>query len=259
MTFNLAIATCVKNEAPYIVEWIEFHRLMGFEHFYFYDNDSTDGSTEILKEYQRFYGIATYIPWPSRPAQKRAFGDALVRAREDGVRWCAFIDVDEFLFFPTGALGSEPYEAVGGIAIPWFLFGSSGHETQTPGLVIERFTKRAPLPDKHTKCIVQPRFVSSQGPDPHHFIYRPGHNAVDEHLIPIKPNTPFLENGTNEIFRINHYVTKSRAECEKRVARGRVDTMTNKPWPEYFYAHDRNEVEDLSIQKYLPALKERLG
>jgi hypothetical protein len=37
----------VKDEARYIPEWIEFHLMQGFEHFILYDNNSTDGSSNI--------------------------------------------------------------------------------------------------------------------------------------------------------------------------------------------------------------------
>lgn len=38
----LSIGAIFKDEAPYLAEWIEFHRLVGVEHFFLYDNLSTD-------------------------------------------------------------------------------------------------------------------------------------------------------------------------------------------------------------------------
>ena len=34
----LAICAIYRDEAPYLREWIEFHRLVGVEHFFLYDN-----------------------------------------------------------------------------------------------------------------------------------------------------------------------------------------------------------------------------
>ena len=37
------ICTSVRNEAPYIQEWLEFHLLVGATKFVIYDDKSTDG------------------------------------------------------------------------------------------------------------------------------------------------------------------------------------------------------------------------
>src|SRR5947209_4668609 len=41
-TTSLAICAIFKDEAPYLAEWVTFHRLMGVDRFYLYDNRSTD-------------------------------------------------------------------------------------------------------------------------------------------------------------------------------------------------------------------------
>src|SRR5262245_4909673 len=61
--YYLAIVAVVKNEAPYLEEWLDFHCLVGCSHFYIYDNGSTDGTVEILGNYER-KGIVTPLPWP---------------------------------------------------------------------------------------------------------------------------------------------------------------------------------------------------
>ena len=38
----LAVCAIYRNEAPYLREWIEFHRLVGVERFFLYNNESTD-------------------------------------------------------------------------------------------------------------------------------------------------------------------------------------------------------------------------
>ena len=40
--YDLTIAAVFQNEAPYLKEWIEFHKLVGVEHFLLVDNESTD-------------------------------------------------------------------------------------------------------------------------------------------------------------------------------------------------------------------------
>ena len=44
----LAAAVRVKDEARFLPEWIVHHLNLGIEHFYIYDNDSTDGTREAI-------------------------------------------------------------------------------------------------------------------------------------------------------------------------------------------------------------------
>ena len=45
--YNVSICAIFKNEALYLKEWIEFHRIVGIEHFYMYNNNSEDNFREI--------------------------------------------------------------------------------------------------------------------------------------------------------------------------------------------------------------------
>jgi Glycosyltransferase family 92 len=125
----LSIGTIFKDEAPYLAEWIEFHRLVGVEHFFLYDNLSTDGGREVLEPWVRA-GVLSIsdcsIPM-GQGGQGWAYADALKRAR-GLTRWLAFIDLDEFLFSP----GPTPlpdvlrdYEEHPGVVVNWQVYGSS--------------------------------------------------------------------------------------------------------------------------------------
>ena len=45
-SYNVSACAIFQNEAPYLKEWIEYHRLIGVEHFYLYNNGSTDNYDE---------------------------------------------------------------------------------------------------------------------------------------------------------------------------------------------------------------------
>ena len=49
--YDLAVVAIFKNEAPYLCEWLGYHLLAGVEHFYLYDNDSSDNCDEIIEPY----------------------------------------------------------------------------------------------------------------------------------------------------------------------------------------------------------------
>ena len=44
----LSVCAIYRNEAPYLAEWIEFHRLVGAERFFLYDNGSTASGSSVL-------------------------------------------------------------------------------------------------------------------------------------------------------------------------------------------------------------------
>ena len=46
------IVGCMKNEAPYIVEWVAYHRTMGVDNFLIYTDGCEDGTSEILDRLQ---------------------------------------------------------------------------------------------------------------------------------------------------------------------------------------------------------------
>ena len=49
---RLVACTLVKNELPYVVEWVEFHRLQGFSRIVIYD-DSSDDNISLLETLYR--------------------------------------------------------------------------------------------------------------------------------------------------------------------------------------------------------------
>src|SRR5437016_521510 len=61
--YNLSICTIFKNEAPYLKEWIEYHKLVGVDHFYLYNNLSLDAFRRILAPYIKDE-LVTLIQWP---------------------------------------------------------------------------------------------------------------------------------------------------------------------------------------------------
>src|SRR5471030_1192718 len=62
--YTLSIATIFKDEAPYLKEWIEFHKMMGVEHFRLYNNDSEDDFLTVLDPYIQS-GEVSLIEFPS--------------------------------------------------------------------------------------------------------------------------------------------------------------------------------------------------
>ena len=69
----LAACTIYRDDAAYLAEWIEFHRLMGVERFFLYDNGSTDNHREVLAGYLaegvgHAAGMGGSVPRSQRPS-----------------------------------------------------------------------------------------------------------------------------------------------------------------------------------------------
>src|SRR5512140_3821709 len=121
---RLAICAIFKNEAPYLLEWIDYHRMVGFDHFVLYDNDSTDDGAARIQA-SPFARYVEIIPWPPRPGQLVAYRD-VIKNHARRFDWVAFIDIDEFIVPLETASVRELLIRYGGfsaVLINWLIFG----------------------------------------------------------------------------------------------------------------------------------------
>lgn len=122
-----------RNCAPYIKEWVEYHRLLGVDHFWLYDDASTDNWQSELSSYINS-GLVEVFYWPAgKPdwtgGQVAAFHDGLKRSI--GVaRWVALLDLDEFILPMQDKSITECLEKrffnVSAVYVNWHHFGTSG-------------------------------------------------------------------------------------------------------------------------------------
>lgn len=243
----LSICAVVLDERSYIEEWLSWHLVHGVNHFYLYDNGSTDGTKEI---YERYKDVVTWYDWACvHPVQFDAYNDCINKHRKD-TEWCAFIDVDEFL---CTTMSSLPFavqtlthnKKIGAVAAHWVYFGSNGHKEKTPGLVIERFTKSQQGANRHVKSIVNMMWAKSVGKDPHSF-YVHG-DVIDENGMTLEKDYALSEPCSSEFLWIAHMHVKSKEEYTARKKRPDPGTgVIHKPERvlEMFKAHDINSVED---------------
>jgi glycosyltransferase involved in cell wall biosynthesis len=242
---HLAICAIFKNEAPYLREWIEFHRLVGVEQFHLYQNRSDDGYQSVLQPYIQ-EGLVQVTEWPELPpCQIQAYQHFI--SLHKGKPWCATIGE---------ALESIASQDWGAIGVNWMCFGASRQEEATSRPVIERFTLRPSNdfpPNKHIKSIVRMDRVQSAGPNSHQFNTRGGTFSELGHRL----TGAFTTHPTHSRLRINHYHTKSREEYMRRIARGNADGAASRSSSE-FETLQADEVDDRTIWHFLPELKRRI-
>ena len=223
---RVAIVAIVKNEADYLEEWLAYHLALGVDHFFLYDNGSTDGSAELLERTIN-HGLVTRIDWPIGGGQLPAYNHAL-RMFGNATEWLAFYDPDEFLVplldedIPS-LLARYPDAA--DLRIPRVEFGFSGHRAKPEGLAIDNYTHVAnvleldPKLPPRVKSIVRPQAVS----------------AVDIHLaFPADVPAPGQPTRTYEaelrgVAQLSHYYTRSWEEFEAKRFRGSATGRIARP------------------------------
>ncbi len=259
----LAACLAFKNEAPYLREWIEFHRLVGFERFFLYNHASVDGQHEALAPYVED-GLVTVEDWPDVPAVQTDMYNRCLEQHGHEARWIAFLDMDEFLFSPTGPLSEllTAYEDAPGVVANWAMFGTSGRRTQPSGLVIESYLWRNDEVDEPRnrlfKCIVDPARVT-RCLDPHSFAFTEG-SLVDERKQPVEGQ--FTERPFYSKLRINHYYTRSEEEAARKYAKGRGSDAVKMRGGDapLEHLHERlNQKRDDAILGYVPAVRQALA
>lgn len=255
---KLSVCAIMKDEAPYLIEWLEFHKIVGVERFYLYNNNSTDNTLDIVQSYVQS-GEVVLHDWPFSPKQQASAYEHCLAAYRQESEWITFLDLDEFLF-PTEKNNLievlEEFDSVPAVGVNTLIFGSSGHETRPGGLQIENFTQRSQddfESNRYIKSIVRPEQILRPN-CPHFFV------PINDDLFTVTENKEPLASSISERLsveklRVNHYHTRSKQEMKQKVMRG--DAFF--PWRKalsVIEATDRNEVEDLTIQRFIPKLRQ---
>jgi Glycosyltransferase family 92 len=256
--FRLAVAAIVKDEGRYLEEWLAHHILLGCEHFYLFDNGSTDDSREVLKKFIN-YGYVTRIDWPVFPGQIDAYNFA-VRTFGHLAEWLAFIDVDEFFVLKQHRSLPEFLSTVEGdqLLAFWKTFGHSGHRQSPSGLVIKNFLRCESQLSPVTKAIVRGDRVSVA--QVHNCMTTTG-RTVNDLGMPLREDWMHPEPDRSEVsIRINHYFTRSYEEYEEKIRWGQVDGRTQKvlqPYEAFDYDEEDTTLADRAadVEDWLAAFR----
>jgi hypothetical protein len=262
----VAICAVVKNEGPYLREWMAYHRAIGFDHFFVCNNESEDDTGEILSRAAEA-GICTFYHWPNQEGVRTQFAayKYLLNKHRMDTDWMFFADPDEFLLLKKhdtikGFL--EDYPEASAIGINWRIFGDSGETDYRPAPLMERFTCAAPEqfgPNHLIKTIARTDDLITPGAHTHQL--REGAIFIDAERRPLKPYPAGRQDSvTHSIAQLNHYYTKTRDEYGWKKARGRVDLWRgHKDYvpqtDDLFNFHNRNDEPDLAILEFRDAMR----
>lgn len=270
--YELAIGAIFRDEAPYLKEWIEFHKLVGVQHFYLFNHGSEDDYISVLRDYidrgevELFewpYPVKSWEHWLYE-VQAEAY-EKCISLAQGTVKWLALIDIDEFLTpicsdsVPTVL---KEYEPFGGVGFNWKLFGHSGFLDLPPDkLLIESLVMTAPY-DRPThlgvKSIVRPERVKGCN-HPHYMIYKEGFYAVNSNRQRDIDSEGRASGVYYDRLVINHYWSRTGNYLYKKLKRWSVlaPHVVPENWVEY--VKDMNLVRDHSMERFIAPLRQQMG
>lgn len=271
------IVACMKNEAPYILEWVAYHRSIGVDSFLIYTNDCSDGTSEILDRLQAM-GVLHHRnndDWKGKSPQQHALNTALKEPVFRSADWIIHIDVDEFINVRTGNGTLDDFLALvpdaNSIAMTWRLFGHNGITRLEDDFVIDQFDTCAPkyCPKPHTVWGFKTMFrnIGAYGKMSCH---RP--NKLD----PTKRNQVRWVNGSGEdvtaevadkgwrssrtsigydLLQLNHYALRSADSFLVKRQRGRALHVDRSIGLNYWIRMDWSDQRDVSIKRNIPRVR----
>lgn len=267
--YNFGIVAIMKDEPQqHIREWLHYHRIVGAEHFYIYDNGSTIKISDTLKK-EVDAGLATIVDFPGNSAQMPSYTNFIYNYGKQ-TRFAAIIDADEFLVPKTKDTVPEILEEydrdnIGAFNVSWLIFGSNGlvEKIRDDKLVIEEYKmsmKTDNIESRHTKAIlIRPgERALRAGSNPHFCVYNNGFVAVSEDFTPV-PNA-WADHKSDKLV-LHHYCLKSLDNFREKIAKPRADlhTIQGKTLDD-FYRFDKDCTEEnRDIFRFIPALKEELA
>lgn len=269
--YELSIGAIIQNEADYLKEWIEYHKLLGVQHFWIYNHLSTDHYLEVLEPYIQS-GEVELIEWMVKkyPACQMTAYEDCIKLATHRTEWLALIDVDEFLvphehdsmrsFLKDFADSSQ-------ILVNWQIFGTSNIQSLPKGsLLIEHLTYKFPTQfvsnkwngNQFVKAIVKPAHVSFPVISSHYYNLLPGYTTVNGSKKPVTPSTTVAEIDVEKI-QLNHYWFRT-LDFFYEVKIGRRNGVGEKyPAETVKWLLEMGQAEqDFTIQKFIPKLKEDL-
>lgn len=276
MIVSILAFTCIRNEGPFLLEWIAYHRLIGVTDFLFFSNDCTDGSDLLLSQLAD-HGVLRHVAQeivPGKSPQWQALQQVARTGATERHDWAMFCDVDEFPMVHVGgqtltdAIAAMPVDA-DAIALTWRLFGAGGQIWYRDIPVTGQFTRSAPpdlfhpIAGRSIKTLYRPSRFHKPG------VHRPKRPAAGP--VPVwvdgagrrlpesfargdgQVALPWLTAGRS-IIELNHYSLRSIESFLVKVERGLANRRTRTIDLGYWIERNFNTVENTAMAAWTARL-----
>ncbi|MFD1795942.1 glycosyltransferase family 2 protein [Paracoccus aurantiacus] len=265
------LLSSVKDEGPFVLEFIAHHRVLGFDAIHMASNDCSDG-TDLLLDALASQGVITHTRNRLKPGdtpQHRGYQRIRKEHPIAEADWIMVLDADEFLVVDRGARRVGDLTALAGpevdvITLNAMNFGTSGDFGWRPGRVAEQFPDRLPTTHRRNGPVKSlsrggGRWKNLHNHHPMGFTgpgdichmrgngevsHVPNDGRLWDHLRHFKPDRI-----THEIAWFNHYPIKSLDSYMLRRRRGRgvtkvgaepVERHTEEYWTIFAAAQQRD-------------------
>lgn len=272
-----------KNEGPFLLEWIAFHKVAGFTDVVVYSNDCSDGSDDLLDRLSaagEVHHRRQTVPPGSSP-QLNAAELFLASGFLQPGDWVMWLDTDEYLCVHEGGGRVDDLIAAlpeaDAIGVAWRVFGSAGVAEWPGEQLSERFvraSRRQWPPNTQVKTLFRfdrrirrmhlhrPVFVRNIPAGEVAFYGSDGLRLPDDfihHMMPRKYPRHRLERSTHmhRLAQVNHYTVRTPDMYDRKKSRG--DGLTSAidagraRNAQFFSDYDRNEFVDAAILRHNPA------
>lgn len=226
---SIALCGIVRNEIRSVVEWLAHYKALGFTDFVIYDNESTDGTGEVLQALDDA-GEILRLDWPhtvgARP-QRLAYEHMRVHSTVD---WIGYFDADEFLLLRQDASIADFLARFGddvtAIAINWVVFNSGGQERYRAVPVMERFTESLRRHDPHNRSMKSiGRRERLSGTGIHRVEVAEGRYVSPSGWDAEFSNGQIMRSIDTEVAVLHHYMVKSLEEFQEKRNRGHANSQ----------------------------------
>jgi hypothetical protein len=278
---HVTVVTCMKNEGPFILEWLAYHRAIGIDRYLVYSNDCTDGTDRML-DLLAARGLVEHRDNPYRRTGQRPQHAGLIAAEQEGIvqdaDWLVAMDVDEFVNIHAGAGRVEDLlGAVGDanmISMTWRLFGNADIAAFEDVPVTRQFTACAPFnANKPHQSWGFKTLFRHEGLFRKLGVHRP------KGLIPQLKDRIRWVNGSGQpmpeaayrnawrstsrtvgydLVTLNHYAVRSAESFLVKRDRGRVNHVDRDQGLLYWFRMNNNAESDSSILARLAAMEAEL-
>lgn len=275
---SLLLISTMKNEGPYILEWIAHYRAIGVTDFLIYTNDCDDQTVPLLDRLTD-RGIIKHEPnkvlrrGPHKSALKYA-KDHVLTADSD---WILICDVDEFLNLKDHdtlpAFLNDRHSETDAIPFAWKIFGSGDAVEFTDNWVTKDFTACEAEPADGGRTLREVKTIFRNKPAFDRFgLHRPRfENDFAENLVWKTADGADLsivmnQSGASKVdwdrssksAYMNHYPLKSTEAYLVKKRRGRANHVRENLGLDYYERWNMCDAQDNSISRLAPAVQKEM-
>jgi hypothetical protein len=276
---SVAIVTCMKNEGPFILEWLAYHRAIGIERFLVYTNDCSDGTDTFLELLQQ-KGYLQHRDNKFHDTGLKPQHHALQSAESEETftkaDWAISMDVDEFIDIKTGdGTVTALFDALPDanlISCTWRLFGNGDVHEYEDAFLLDQFTRCAPeFANKPHQAWGFKTLFKNVGLFKKLGVHRPKglkpqiwdqirwYNGSGKPMPREEYRNAWRSNAVTygyDLVQLNHYAVRSAESFLVKRDRGRVNHVDRDQGLAYWFRMNNNYVHETSIQRMVPKLQE---